>query len=221
MRPGSSDARLAPNQRMKLSWRRAIRSPASTADVPNSVATPKLELSARWPFRIGAGLVVLAFGLTFGGLVYDVIRYPHDLDLSLAEWVEVVVSFLVLGAIAFVFSRIAVVGSLLEPTPPPVNPHAPVAPRSCIRCGSFCSPETGAFMAPAAAALCPRCIREIHAALAAGNVAALGCLTHPDAIALQIECSYCGTRNRPGLLAWSGGAICRSCLDLAGPQRSQ
>lgn len=42
-------------------------------------------LSARWPFRIVAGLVVLAFGFTFAGLLYDVIRYPHDLDLNLAE----------------------------------------------------------------------------------------------------------------------------------------
>ena len=188
------------------------------------MATPKIgshALWARWPFRIGAGLVVLAFGITFGGLLYDVIRYPHDLDLSIAEWVEVALSFLVLGAIALVFGRIAAVGSLLEPTLPPVTPHAPGAPRSCIRCGSLCAPETGAFMAPAAVALCPRCMREIHAALAAGNVPALGCLTHPDAIALQMECAYCGRRNRPGLLAWSGGAICRSCLELATPQLSQ
>ena len=188
------------------------------------MATPKIRYDAfwaRWPFRIGAGLVVLAFGITFGGLLYDVIRYPHDLDLSIAEWVEVVVSFLMLGAIAVVFGRIAVAGSLVEPPLPLVNPYVPEAPRACIRCGSFCAPETGALMAPAAVALCPRCIGEIHAALAAGNVAALGCLTHPDTIALQIECSYCGRRNRPGLLAWSGGAICRSCLELASPQLSQ
>ena len=177
-------------------------------------------LWTRRPFRIGAGLVVLAFGLTFGGLLYDVIRY-HDLDLSLAEWAEVVASFLVLGAIVCVFCRVAIVGSLVEPTPPPFSPPPPDGASNCIRCGSLCAPASRAFIAPAAVALCPRCIREIDAALQAGNVTSLDCLTHPDAIALQVGCSYCGRRNRPGLLAWSAGAICRSCLELASTQLSQ
>jgi hypothetical protein len=171
-----------------------------------------VALRARWPFRILAGLVGIAIGLTFGGLIYDVVRYPQDLALSLGEWVEVVVSFLVLGAIALLFSRIAIGRSLLEPTPPPVNPHPPFGASNCIRCGSLCSRETGAFIAPTAAALCPRCLSEIHATVKASNA--------PDAIALQIRCSYCG-RRRPGLLAWPGGTICRSCLELAATRRER
>lgn len=167
-----------------------------------------LELRSRWPFRIVAGLLGGAIGLTFGGLIYDVVRYPHDLDFSLAEWVEVVVSFLVLGAIAFVSCRIAFVGSLLEPTVPPVDPHAPISASTCIRCGSFCASETGAFIAPTAAALCTRCIRQLHAAVTAG----------PYAIAIPIGCSFCGRRNRSELLTWAGGTICRSCLELAATQ---
>jgi len=74
-----------------------------------------LELRSRWPFRTLAGLVGLAIGLTFGGLIYDLVRYPQDLDLSFAEWFEILVSFLVLGAIALVTCRIAVGGSVHEP----------------------------------------------------------------------------------------------------------
>lgn len=179
------------------------------------------ELRARWRFRILASLVALGIGLPFGGLIYDVVRYPHDFDLSLAEWLEVVVSFLVLGAIALVVSRIAVAGSLLEPALPPSNPHAPVGASNCIRCASLCTPETGAFIAPAAAALCTQCIHQIHAALKADNVTSLDCLIYPEAIALQIRCSYCGRHNRPGLLAWPRGTICRSCLELAATDRER
>jgi hypothetical protein len=86
-----------------------------------------LELRSRWPFRILAGLVGLAIGLTFGGLIYDLARYPQDLDLSFAEWVEALVSFLVLGAIALVICRIAVAGSVHESPRghnPPQRPRA-------------------------------------------------------------------------------------------------
>jgi len=192
------------------------------------------ELRARWPFRLLAGFVGLSASLTCAALMYEAVRDPHGFASSLGEWVIVALVFIVMGITGYVFVGIAVVGgvsflapalrrveSFLEPTLSPVDPGRHLGASNCIRCGSYCAPETGAFIAPAAAALCDRCIHQVHKAVKAGKVASLDCLTYPDDVPAQVACSYCKRNNRPGLLAWPAGTICRSCLELAATHRKR
>ena len=168
-------------------------------------------------------------------LVYRAVRDPSDVGSGIAEWTLVLTVWLFVAVMGYVFLGIALrggasfltpalqrVGWLLEPR---MSPRAPVDPlaglgaSNCIRCGSYCGPETGAFIAPMAAALCSRCIRQVHAAVEAGDLGPLECLSYPDAMAPAVMCSFCKRRGMAGVLGWPAGMICRSCLELAAVHR--